>query len=121
MANQKQVTFHYTEDANYRTIPVSGAWGGITPKGHIIVNFYYDRPESPKSISHEVGPNGSLGDESDKSYTYGGSGQYERRLEVGVVMDGETADSLMQWLEKMIERIKAIGEEQQGGGDDSRA
>jgi len=121
MADLKQVTFHYTEDANYRTIPVSGAWGGITPKGHIIVNFYYDRPESPESVSHEVGPKGSLGAELDKSYAHGGDRHFERRLEVGVVMDDETASSLIVWLEKMIEQLKTIAREHQGGDEDSRA
>jgi len=120
MADQKRVTFHYTEDANYRTIPVSGAWGGITPKGHIIVNFYYDRPESPKSTSHEVGAKGSLGEELDKSYVHGGQGHFERRFEVGVVMDDATASTLIQWLQTMTGQLQTIREETEERGEDTR-
>ena len=117
---ERHVTFHYSEDANYRTIPISGAWGGITPKGHILINFYYDRPESPKSVSHEVGPKGSLGDESEKSYAHGGEGHFERRFEVGVVMDDATASTLMQWLQTMTEQLHTIREEIEERGKDSR-
>ncbi len=116
MSDDGRITYRYVQAAGYRRIPASGVWGGITPDGNIIANFFVDAPEIPLSITHELRAGGVLGEEISRDYQQPDSPSIERSLEVGVVMSAERARSVGQWLLSKAEELEAAATEQ--GEDD---
>ena len=49
MADKKTITIHNKISSDFREIHVDGAYGGLTPRGLINLNFYAERAPIPKS------------------------------------------------------------------------
>ena len=54
----KNIKIHYLESKDYRMIPVTGAHGGISPNGEVIIDLYVERKEAPKSVDLEIDDTG---------------------------------------------------------------
>lgn len=79
---------------NFRELHVDGAYGGITPKGHLNINFYAERLAIPKSSEfHLQGSNlvKILDSEDSKNGII-------RTFETGIYMTIETAKEIHKWL-----------------------
>jgi len=48
------VRIEFIKDDDYRLVPVTGAWGGISPQREVIVDFYVDRRSNPTSVEIET-------------------------------------------------------------------
>ena len=85
------------------TVHVDGAFGGITPNGHIDINLYSERNPIPTLVFHPL-TDGKLGDEiRSERVTRDG---VVRELEVGAVMDVRAARGLRDWLTSQIEELE---------------
>jgi hypothetical protein len=42
------IKFVYGKPEDVRPVYVNGAYGGISPRGELIVNFFFERPDLPK-------------------------------------------------------------------------
>ena len=111
-AASKRIQFAYRESRSYRTIHVGGAFGGINTSGDIFAGIFSVRPHLPNSSFVDI----------DEAGTALGGEQHEttpgmvREVEVGLLMDLETAKAIRTWLnekittlESAIEQHKAIG------------
>lgn len=108
----KKITFGFTQDSNYRFIPVNGVWGGVTSRGDVKVDFFYESFRVPAEVTHELTRDSRIGKELDRQPE-----QYcERTVMVGMMLTVEQADSIGRWLqEKALEARTA----REGlGGDD---
>jgi len=111
MAGKKEknkVTFKYIHPDGLRDLYVSGAWGGLTARKEIHMHFYSERPPIPKSITHELKENQTLG----KPIKQETGGDIVRLIQTSIIMNLNTAVATRDWLTKMI---KAAGKEADHG------
>lgn len=106
-----RVRFDYIKSSSYRVVHADGVWGGVTPRGWIQMNFFSERHAIPKSLIHELTPEGKLGPEVDRVTR----DSVVREVETGVVLSLETARSLEKWLRDKIEALESIRRESQEG------
>ncbi len=107
MSPKNDFTFKYIYTYDYNPVYVNGAHGGVTPRGELVVNFYLERQPLPNSISHELNPNGTIGNETsvepsdlNKSLV--------RYVSNGVVLTPQTARELHYWLGEKIKEMEAL-------------
>ena len=87
---------------------MDGAIGGITTRGFMHFSVYSERPPVPRETTHNVLPDGGLGEEIvDKRRSRKG---IIRTLEVDVIVNDTTARELRAWLDKKIEELDRIRE-----------
>ena len=105
-----QITFHLIKSNFFRVVHADGAWGGVTPRGFIEVNFYSERQPIPRSLTHSVNlESGTLGAEiREARVTKEGP---VREVEVGVIMDLQCARSVRKWLDDKIAVVEQMAAE----------
>jgi len=96
----------------YRIVPADGAWGGPTPRGHILVNFFVDVPVSPLSVTHTLSADGQLGPEVERMPAGSeGAPRVSREFEVGVLLSPDDAESVARWLLDQVELVRGDSED----------
>ena len=56
-----ELPIHYVKSNFFRVVCADGAWGGFSPGGRLIINFYNERAPIPLVQTHAVGTDGRLG------------------------------------------------------------
>ena len=100
----KSIEFHYIKSNGFRVIHADGVWGGPTPRGYLTMAFYSERHPIPLKLTHEIKPEGTLGDPIDRDTKEG----IVREVEVEVMLDLDMAKSLLPWLEEKIEALEKL-------------
>ena len=110
-AAPSSIDFHYIKSNSFRVVHGDGVWGGTTPRGYIAMSFFSERSPIPTKLTHEVSPSG-LGEETDRESREG----IIREVEVEVLVDLDTAKSLIPWLEGHIRALEQL-QTQRGKGN----
>lgn len=97
----KEIGFRFERDPEYRVITANGAWGGITPRGELMFDLFFEHLDMPEEIYYLATPDG-LGPESRRVPD---PLMIVREALVGVVMTPENAESLARWL---LEKVASI-------------
>ena len=105
MSEKPKITFNYHFAENYNPVYVNGAYGGVGPKGEIIINFYIERQGIPKSHTHEINEDGSLSD-IPKSVPRDPLSNTIRFIETGIILNFESATRIHSWLGQKIKEIE---------------
>ena len=92
-----EIKFKYTKSSDFKTLPATGAWGGVTPHGDISINFFLEQPTIPNSATIKKKDN-SIEQDHDPP-----KAEFEREFQVGIVMRPDRALVVGNWL---IERAK---------------
>ena len=100
MAAPKKIRFHYIKSNYFRVVHVDGAHGGITPNGNIFFSAYSQRQPIPQITTQKVEPDGSITEEIREERVV--KDGIVREVEVGIMMDASTAESLHKWLGEKI-------------------
>jgi len=101
------VIIQFERSPNYRLVTADGAWGGPTPRGHILVNFFVDVPVSPLSVAHEITEEGQLGPEIERTPGFAETQpRVSREFEVGVLMSPDDAEGVARWLLDQVDLIR---------------
>lgn len=109
------VKFKYIFEKDYNPSYANGAYGGISPKGEIVVNFYFERMPIPYDVVHAFNEDGTLGDvvrvlpENDDPKQR----MFVRYVSSGIIMNLRTAKEVYTWLGDCIK-----GAEMEGNGND---
>lgn len=61
LSQPKSIRFKYIYEECYNPKYCNGAYGGLSPRGEIVMNFYLERTPLPKEQTHKV-DSGKLGD-----------------------------------------------------------
>lgn len=102
----KKIDIHYIKNPGYRQIHADGAYGGITTRSKVNINFYAERKNIPKSEQYTVSDEGGL---SEKISTSADSKDgIIREVELGVYMDVEVAKSLISFIQTKIDLLESI-------------
>lgn len=97
----RRIKFKYIFAKDYNPVYVTGAHGGVTPRGEIVVNFFLERQPLPHHVINEVTAEGKIGElveiapEDNKSTIV-------RFVQVGVLLDLKGAAAIVDFLEKHI-------------------
>ena len=112
--SSREISFHYIKSNDFRVVPASGVWGGITPNGTVSMSFYTERHPIPQSLLHEVSPDGVLGTEKGRASREG----IIRDVHVSVLIDLPFAVNLRGWLDEKIVQLQTHSvDQQQDQGD----
>ena len=98
----ESIDFHYIKSNGFRVVHADGAWGGLTPRGYIAMNFFSERFPIPRRLAHEIRPDGTLAQETDRDSKKG----VVREVEVEVMVDLAMAKSLILWLNDKIQTLE---------------
>ena len=107
MSKKDSIIIHNIKNANFRQVHVDGAHGGITPSGHINLNFYSQRGAIPKGTEFAV-KDGQIG-EAIKDVEGSKTGII-REFEFGIYMDINACENLKVFLERKIDEFRQIAE-----------
>ena len=100
-----QVQFSYIKCNSFRVVHVDGAIGALTPRGLIFASLYSERQAIPRVLVHEVQKGFKELGKVVHTDTRGG---YVRELEVGLMLDRETAAGLRDWLNDRIGELDKV-------------
>ncbi len=87
----KKVTIGFEEDEGYRIVPVHGVWGGPTPSGDVMADFYIEKVMPPAEVVLEV--DGKVVREVENK-----GERRVRKLMAGLMMRPELAYVIGRWL-----------------------
>jgi hypothetical protein len=96
-AKPRQVTVFYEKNEYYRLLPGTGAFGGPTPTGDVVIEFFVERQTAPDKIILEIAPPAA------KEIKREGV-RIIREIQVGILLRPDRAHSIGKWLmEKAIQ------------------
>src|SRR5260370_19203370 len=95
-----KVKFFHQKGSLFRIVHVDGSIGGLTPSLDLFVSVYNQRAPIPQVTVQEISEEGVLGDEilADRQTKEG----IVREVEVGLIMNLQTAKVFHQWLTDKI-------------------
>lgn len=96
----------FSRATDYRIIPATGAWGGVTPNGEIVFDLYVERRENPESIEIEVVDGEQVG---EKRHPH--PQPFEREAQIGVVVRPDIAKAIGEFLIGMADKAAIPKEE----------
>jgi hypothetical protein len=105
--NKQELTFKYVFAADYNPVYVNGAHGGVSPRGELVMNFYLERMALPRSVTHEINPNGTIGNEV-AAEPEGLKSSMVRFIDAGVVLNFQSAKELHLWLGERVNEMEAL-------------
>jgi len=94
MSQEIKVKYEYASD--YRKIPATGAWGGLTPNGEVVVNFFVEFITKPDSIKIRIDETGIIEQKNQEHKDM----TWTREILVGIVLRPDIAESIGQFLLK---------------------
>ncbi len=101
----KDLVFKYIFSDDYNPKYVNGIYGGITTSGDIVANFYFERHALPKTQTHKVANDGSIGP-LHSSEPKDLQKSMVRLVEYGVVLNLNSAKVFHKWLGDQIQVLE---------------
>lgn len=101
--DQKRISIQYAEAPGYRKIAATGVWGGPTPSGDLLCNFFIESGAPPKSLIIDIG---SKGEPIEKPLFEEGK-IFIRELQVGILLNPGVAKAVGEWLIKRADELFA--------------
>jgi len=98
----QKLTITYKRAQDYRRISATGAFGGLTPNGHVMCELYVEASDYPGPFTFEIRDDGT-GQEVDKPEVKG----CIRELQMGVVFRPDVALSVGKFLVNQAEAVLA--------------
>lgn len=107
VGEDRQAKFFFEYDPHYRLVGANGIWGGITPRGDLQLDFFAESIAIPDTVTNLVTPEGKLGPELGRSPER----RFMRRLQVGVLLSLEQADSIADFIKEKVAEFRKHREE----------
>lgn len=104
-AKKTKCKYIYTE--NYNPVYVNGAYGGVNPRGEIIINFFFERyalPESQSFILNNSLQEKEIPDEREPKYH---SDNIIRSVQNGIILNYNDAKEIHRWLGEHIKQMES--------------
>lgn len=105
MSNET-IKFVYKFPDNYNPVYINGAYGGVTPKGEIVANFYLERHPLPYTEAVTIDESGRIAGPVQITEPQGHDANVLRYVSTGVVMNLESAKLLQEWLDQQIRLLE---------------
>lgn len=102
-----ELTFKYLFNHGYNPTYVNGAQGGFSPRGEMVIHFYLERQGLPESISHEITPDGAIGQEIGVEPADLAKSMV-RFIDTGVVMNYDNARVFHAWMGEKLREMEEL-------------
>ncbi len=99
----KTVEFVFEDDPGYRVVAANAAWGGLTLRGDIVLDFVVDSTTAPQRVENLVGQD-AIGDEVRR---FPPERTTTRRRQVGVLLTIDNAESIAKFLLQKVATFRA--------------
>ena len=113
--SRQKLRFKYVFDDDYNPVYANGAYGGVSPRGEIVINFYHERPALPRDTFQGLSVSGFP--EGEEEVPDEVSRTLIRKVTAGVVMNYDTAKAVHEWLGRHLRRLEQARKETGNGGD----
>lgn len=101
----ERIKFQFVKSNLFRVIHVDAVWGAITPGSDgINMNLCSQRFPIPQQVVYELKPDGSLEKEISEETIQPDDIEWE--VEISAIMSIETANTLIEWLQNMVNQLK---------------
>jgi hypothetical protein len=100
------VKFDYIKSNLFRVLTADGATATLTPQGKIFLYLYNERVPIPRQLTYELLPDRTLGKEVSNISREG----FVREVEVGILIDTNVAEGIIDVLSKIVNSRKGISE-----------
>jgi hypothetical protein len=107
MDKTDKIKFKYIFQDDYNPKYVNGAFGGISPQGEIVLNFYLERVALPRSQTYSVKEGLALSEISEQREPGDHESSVVRFVENGIVLDLAHAEDIHRWQGAHIETLKS--------------
>lgn len=91
---QMRVKFNFRRQDGYELHFVNGAYGGLTPHGDIICEFYFECKDLPKEESGDLIDGNLIMDKENGA----GKIELERLFKTGIIISPQEARNVAAWL-----------------------
>lgn len=107
------VKFKYLFQEDYNPKYANGVYGGVSPTGELVMNFYFERLSIPYEVMESLDENGNLTGSSEivKPKEY----KIIRSVENGVILNKSGALDIYHWLEEQLKQMGAEDGELRNG------
>jgi hypothetical protein len=92
---ERKIIVRYREASDYRSLPATGVFGGPTPAGDLICNFFLETRAVPEEVEIEIDAAGAA---KEKLAPTGGPEVFFREIQVGILLNPNVARSIGEWL-----------------------
>ena len=103
--SEKEIKFKYVFSEEYNPIYCNGAFGGVSPQGEIVANFFLERMPIPNSVTNTFNSDGSLGGVSNVEPA-DLENSFVRFVSTGIVLNETAAKSIYDWLGTQLEELE---------------
>lgn len=93
---QREIHIKVREAPDYKRIGATGVYGGLTPNGHLMCNFFIEFNELPTELKHTLQADGSLGP-PELHQSMPTLPTLIRELQVGVLLAPQLVRSIGEW------------------------
>ena len=104
---ENSINFKYLFPDDYNPSYINGVYGGVSPRGEIIANFYMERMPIPKEDHVRINEDGTLG-ESISIEPEDHRFNMIRYITSGISFNLETAIAFREWLDNKIQITASI-------------
>ncbi len=112
--SQNSIKFKYIFPDDYNPVYVNGAVGGISPRGEIVINFFFERQGLPKSQTYELSAEGTLGNEIAIEPE---EPKIIRYIQNGIILHLDKAKEIHKWFGELIQKLEKLQSEEKTGKD----
>lgn len=99
----KEVVIYYHVPADNRILPANGCFGGIGPRGELIINFFEETYPIPRTVTHEITNQGSIGRQKETELE---AGHLIRHVQASIAVNPGQAESIAKWILQKVEALK---------------
>jgi hypothetical protein len=101
----KKVKFIFKKPDDYNIIYANGVYGGITPRGDILMHFFFEHRDFP--VEEEVNIEMGQIKPDDSIKVFDDDFTMNRDMKVGIIMSPNQVDALVKWLIEKVAETKS--------------
>ena len=105
---EQTVKCKYIFEANYNPKYVNGAYGGISSRGEIIINFYLERIPVPRSQTFTISDGLVANEVVEAAEPNDHAKSLVRLVESGVILDYANAKEIHRWLGEHLRKLEQL-------------
>lgn len=102
-----RVHFSYERSRDFKIHPANGVWGGVTPRGDFLMEFYVESHFTPDVVVNKITPEGKLAEEEKREIPSKVPPEdiaIRRVLQFGVLVSVEQALSIADWIKDKVKK-----------------
>lgn len=103
---EKKLAIRYKTSPNYQTYTADGLYGGFTPEGRLIMDYYVEKWDAPEFTIHKIGDDGKFSNEPIEKRGFEG---ITREKQFGLILNIHRAYELREWLNQKLKDAEKRG------------